>query len=193
MAMPNFVRSALVALSVLAFAGQARADDTIKTPNDHPTYTVELEPHLLFGWANLYGSSGYGIGGRASIPIIQNGFIPTINNSVAISFGLDLLHYDSAYFGRSSSANFLFFPVAMQWNFFVHSKWSVFGEPGIYIYKGFFDSFCDGLPANVPCTAPHSFGVQPMFNVGGRYHFSEHVALTMRVGYPTFSIGVSFM
>lgn len=195
MALSTTLRSSLAALSLLALAHEARADDTIKTPGDHPTYTIELEPHLLFGWANLYGGSGYGIGGRGSIPIVQNGFIPSINNSVAISFGIDLLHYDFCYFGgnRGCGANFLFFPVAMQWNFFVHSKWSVFGEPGLYLYKGFFDSFCDNLPANIPCATPHTFGVQPMFNVGGRYHFSEHVALTVRVGYPTFSLGVSFM
>jgi hypothetical protein len=28
--------------------------------------------------------------------------------------------------------------------------------------------------------------------VGGRLHFSEGVSLTMRVGWPYFSIGVSF-
>jgi hypothetical protein len=34
--------------------------------------------------------------------------------------------------------------------------------------------------------------VHPIIMAGGRYHFSENVALTMRVGYPSFSIGVSF-
>jgi hypothetical protein len=27
---------------------------------------------------------------------------------------------------------------------------------------------------------------------GGRYHFTDKIALTMRAGYPAFSIGVSF-
>jgi hypothetical protein len=27
---------------------------------------------------------------------------------------------------------------------------------------------------------------------GGRYHFSDSVALTLRIGYPTLSVGVSF-
>jgi hypothetical protein len=31
------------------------------------------------------------------------------------------------------------------------------------------------------------------FWTGGRYHVSEHVALVLRIGYPTFSFGVSFM
>jgi hypothetical protein len=182
---------AVLAGLVLA-GGVARADDTIKTPGDHPSYKVEIEPHLLFGWDNIYASNGYGIGGRASIPIVENGFIPSINNSVAISFGLDFLHYDFCYInGRGCSANALVFPVAMQWNFFVAQKWSVFGEPGLYAYKGFYDSgACNGIPN---CSTPSSFFLRPALYLGGRYYFSEHVALTMRIGYPTFSFGVSFM
>ena len=30
------------------------------------------------------------------------------------------------------------------------------------------------------------------FAAGGRYHFSDKVALTMRVGYPFVSVGISF-
>ena len=29
--------------------------------------------------------------------------------------------------------------------------------------------------------------------VGGRFHFNDSVALTMRLGYPAFSLGVSFL
>jgi hypothetical protein len=79
----------------------------------------------------------------------------------------------------------------MQWNFFVAPKWSVMGEPGLYVYKGFFDStLCNNVPG---CNEPALFGIRPAIYLGGRYHFSEHVTLTMRIGYPTFSVGVSFM
>jgi hypothetical protein len=171
----------------------ARADDTIKTPGDHPSYRVEIEPHLVLGFDNVYYNSGYGIGARFAIPIVENGFVPSINNSVAIGFGVDLLHYDACYVAfRSCSANALLFPVVMQWNFYVAQKWSVFGEPGLYFYKFFFDSSaCDNVPGI--CGAPSSFGVRPAIFLGGRYYFSEHITLTMRIGYPTFSIGVSFM
>jgi hypothetical protein len=180
--------------SIFLAAGAARADDTIKHPGDHPHYSVEIEPHALFGWENLYYSSGFGLGGRFSIPIVENGFVPSINNSVAISFGLDWLHYSARcgggkFYIYDCNANYLVFPVAMQWNFFVAQKWSVFGEPGLFIYHGIFDD----CPANAPCSSPTATGVRPAFYVGGRYHFTEHVALTMRLGYPTFSVGVSFM
>jgi hypothetical protein len=41
--------------------------------------------------------------------------------------------------------------------------------------------------------APNQTGIQPALYVGGRYHFSESVALTMRLGFPTVSVGVSFL
>jgi hypothetical protein len=180
-------------LGLLSSSGNALADDTIKNPGDHPSYSVEVEPHLLVGFDNIYYNNGYGIGARFGIPIVENGFVPSINNSVAIGFGVDFLHYDYCYVrGVNCSANALLFPVVMQWNFYVAQKWSVFGEPGLYFYKFFFDSgACDNI--RIPCSEPTAFGLRPAVYVGARYYFSEHITLTMRIGYPTFSIGVSFM
>ena len=36
-------------------------------------------------------------------------------------------------------------------------------------------------------------GLAPMFDIGGRWHFTRPVALTFRLGYPIFSLGVSFL
>jgi hypothetical protein len=177
--------------SLLFASAGARADELIiKRPGDHPKYTVELEPHGILGLGAFdYGSVAIGAGGRVGIPIVQNGFIPTLNNSVAISFGADWAHflgcYDSLY---SCSADYLEFPVTMQWNFFLTRSWSVFGEPGFYIYHGWFNNCPVGCG-----TTPTATGAWPAFYAGARYHFSDKVTLTMRIGYPTFSIGVSFL
>jgi hypothetical protein len=186
------VAAAVILVGVFASAG-ARADDTIKRPGDHPTYSVELEPHGLLDWYTPYNHSnaGFGIGGRFSIPIVQNGFVPSINNSVAISFGIDWVHYDGCYFLGNCSVDYLYFPIVMQWNFFVARRWSVFGEPGIAIYHGFFND-CPFAVNGVGCGGtPQQTGVWPAFYIGGRYHFSDGAALTMRLGFPTLSIGVS--
>jgi hypothetical protein len=202
--------AALGALSTLT-ASVARADDTIKHPGDHPDYSVEIEPHLLLGWASNYyygGGTGFGIGGRVSINIVHNGFVDSINNNVAIGLGFDWLHYDApgCYYnyvgpGRVAgcyggvSANFLQFPVVLQWNFYVAKKWSVFGEPGLYIWHGIYDNgICyDYLGNRAPCSYSDT-GVGPAFWIGGRYHFNETMALTMRLGYPDIlTIGLSFM
>jgi hypothetical protein len=170
-------------------AGSVRADDTIKHPKDHPAYNLEAEPHLLLGWDDVYASDGFGVGARFSIPIVDNGFVPTINNSVAIGFGLDLIHYDGCWYRGDCNANYIHLPVVMQWNFYVASRWSVFGEPGLVIYHGFFND----CPPSAGCPGrPRVTSVEPALYLGGRYHFNDKMSLTMRVGFPAISVGLSF-
>ena len=138
----RFAILATASLGTIAPAA-ASADDTIKRPGDHPHYSVELEPHVLIGWASnyYYGSDdGFGVGARVSINLTHDGFIEKINNSVAIGLGLDWVHYSGPncyYYGRGPgcfagvSADFFQFPIVMQWNFYVARRWSVFGEPGL--------------------------------------------------------------
>jgi hypothetical protein len=184
----------VAALLPVLVAATARADDTIRHPGDHPDYGVEIEPHGLIGWWGGPGyadGNGYGVGGRFSIPIVKNGFIRTINNSVAISFGADILWYNACWYGNGygCSATYIDFPVALQWNFFVAQHWSVFAEGGLYAFHGFFDN----CPLNNGCpNEPWQNGVEPALWVGGRYHFNDRVSLTMRLGFPTASVGVSF-
>jgi hypothetical protein len=203
---------AAIALTVTtAFSRQAGADDTIARPGDHPNYAIEVEPQGALGWThyNRGPDDGLGLGARFSIPIVENGFVSNINDSVAISFGVDWLHYSGtacyAYYYDYrppppppapcyyvGDANYLFLPVTLQWNFFVGRQWSVFAEPGVSVYHGFFD-YCAAAPPGAPCANPSSTGVDPAIFVGGRFHFSDHAALVMRLGYPTLSIGISFM
>jgi hypothetical protein len=103
---------------------------------------------------------------------------------------VDALFYNACWHQGGCSATYLQFPVVMQWNFFVAQRWSVFGEPGLVIFDGLFDANC---PPNAPCD--HVIGgasVQPAIFVGGRYHLSEAISLTMRLGFPEFSLGASF-
>jgi len=180
------------ALLLCAAARPAAAQSIIKQPGNHPKYTVEVEPHGLFGLVGSYYGVSLGIGGRLSFPIVQNGFIPHLNNSIAITFGADWLHDTGCYRTRvGCGTNWFFFPVAMQWNFFFTREWSAFGEPGLALYhRSFSDEYCRG-DGFVRC--PTRTSVTPVLNIGGRYHFNQSTALTMRIGYPAFSVGVSFM
>jgi hypothetical protein len=161
--------AATVAVSSIVFASSAaRADGTIRSPGDNPKYVIEIEPHLLVGYADPLpnASPGFGFGGRFSIPLMDPGFVKGINDTVAITFGADVLFYRD---------DVVAFPLALQWNFYLAPQWSVMGEPGLEIDAG------DGAR------------IHPALWLGGRYHFNDHLALTMRVGFPSFSIGLSFM
>ena len=208
--MPRSLLATLAGLCVLATCADSAGQSIIRYRGDHAPYAVELEPHLVLGLFDPPGSAsgtGLGAGGRASIQIVKNGFIPTINNSVAIGFGLDFLSYSGGAVASrgtcvryapnpapdpspgvaappvcvevqqgGSPTNYAVLPVVMQWNFYLTRKWSVFGEPGLAFY---WDDYA-WLRAS------------PVLYLGGRYHFSDRTTLTLRLGYPTFSLGVSF-
>lgn len=196
-----------VALALSLAATPVHAEESIiKRPGDHPKYSVELEPHLAIAFlAPTAGSNGVGIGFRATIPIVENGFVKTINNSVGIGFGVDWLRYNGCFFangrrfvGGCDNLNSFYFPVVMQWNFFLSTHWSVFGEPGLAIHHRNWGSGLDCIDAAgraFDCGAsPNRTDIDPfIFFIGGRYHFSEGTALTLRIGWPYASLGVSFM
>ncbi len=181
-----FCIPAVVAIAATA-TSPARAESIISTPGAHPLYHVELEPHVAFGWDGIYGLNGFGLGGRASIPIVNNGFVTTINNNVAIGFGADLIKYIGCANG-GCDATVLMLPAALQWNFYLAPEWSVFGEPGVALFYGTYGR-CE---AGRSCSSD-VLSVRPTIAAGGRYHFpNKKFALTLRVGYPETTFGVSF-
>lgn len=176
-----------VAACTLLSTQDANAQLIIRNPSDHPDYRVELEPHgLIVPWGNTfrYGRDrgryyfNGGVGFRATIEIVDP-VIRTINNTIGITFGADFSNCGYCYPDEYS----FWFPVGAQWNFFLTRKWSVFGEVGFVPHtNGFFNGrYYDAM------------FVEPMFELGGRYHFRDKITLTMRLGIPFISVGVSFM
>jgi hypothetical protein len=156
-----------VVAALLATPAPVRAEEhpVIKDFGDHPKYVFEAEPHLIVGFGDPFPGGGEpGIGFRGSFHLVD-GFVRSINDSIALGVGADF-----AGFGHDT---YVTIPVVMQWNFWLSTHWSVFGEPGIQITN-----------------QQPNFG--PVLFLGGRYHFSDTVALTLRVGYPSISVGVSF-
>jgi hypothetical protein len=186
------VGAAAAAFTLLASREAAAVNWVIKNPSDHPEYRVELEPHgMIVPWGNWYGY-GYrggpgwrdryafhaGAGFRATIEIVDP-VIPRINNTIGITFGIDF-----AYCGYCYPDEFaLWFPVGAQWNFFLTKKWSVFAEIGVVPHS---NGFFNGRYADAAW-------VEPMFEIGTRWHFRDKITLTGRVGIPFITIGVSFL
>jgi hypothetical protein len=165
--------------------GTASAQSIIKHPGEHPTYSFEAEPHLAIA---PFRADGVGPGFRGTFVALDNGFVSSINNSIGIGFGLDWVFYGEHCEGQPrdcSTRSDAIIPVVLQWNFWLSPRWSVFGEPGVAFHirnhEGndfVFDAFT-------------IYG-------GGRFQFSDKIALTLRLGAPVLhdnviSIGVSFM
>lgn len=123
---------------------------------------------------------GAAIGARFGIPLVQNGFVDSIDNSVYINFGGDLYNTYSNALNRRGFA--IGVPVAMQWNFNFTDEWSAFGEAGVNIFIG--PAFFDGN------TAGFVNGSWVITAVGGRYHLNESTALHLRAGWPYLSFGI---
>jgi hypothetical protein len=193
----------LVGLCACLVPGQAQAD--IGKPGGHHEYSAEIEPHLVLQWADepSWNDEGIGLGLRASIPLIQNGPVTTINNSLAIGFGLDWAHFDDECFGpfpnrnvlgRDCSANDFWIPVVVQWNFFFSDVVSAFPELGVGIQHTRFDgtwcvenrnaTFCDDGGSDTD--------VELVLWLGVRFHLSQAFAITLRLGTPSLLLGASF-
>jgi hypothetical protein len=176
------------ALAVAPSVARADGEVTMET-RARSAYPIEVEPHLSFGADNVYGNGGFGAGARVGIPLAA-GHIGSVPQNLAIDFGGDLLHYEDCYYGAHCGANYLLVPVAAQWNVFVARPASVFLEGGAFFYTGWFDHCA---PGDAGCHAPSDAGLLPTFALGGRLHVSDSVALTLRLGYPTTTFGVSFL
>jgi hypothetical protein len=178
--------SVVVVLGSLLVSAPARADtSTIKRPGAHPRYTFEAEPHLVLDFFDppAGDNTGFGPGFRGTFNIADRAFISSINNSVGIGFGADWILYGEHCKKKTGPADCenesqIIFPVVLQWNFWISRNWSVFAEPGV-AYE---------------LRTKHEDKFRPFVAYGGaRFHFSDTVALTLRAGWPSFSVGVSFL
>jgi hypothetical protein len=147
--------------------------------------------------------TGLGLGFHAAIPFLDNGPVPTINNNMAIGFGLDYVHYSGSYcnygpfFNNAGfptfTANSFIFPIVVQWNFFLTPKISVFGEPGLYINHYTWTNVvgCGNLGPNGFCERDLSHtGVDFTMTAGARFLFTDSLSAMIRLGWPYITAGL---
>lgn len=183
------VAGALVAALGVS-ASPARADHVIDQPFTG-TRPFQLDVHGGLAW---YGF-GFAGGARFGIPILQNGFIPSLDNAVYLNFGGDIYFVDDrgCYMrnpgepcGVREYRLALGFPVALHWEFYFNDTWSAFAEIGINVYLPpslFYRGFVD--------YGDH-VGAWFLAAVGGSLHLGDAISLTLRVGNPYISFGAVF-
>jgi hypothetical protein len=183
---------------LLGASGTTQAQ--IKSPGSHARYGVELEPHLVFQWAGheYWNEDGIGLGVRASIPVIQDGPVRTINNNFAITFGLDWSHVDDCgpWNNDLCSSDEFWIPVAAQWNFFLTDSISLFPELGLAFQHSrvSLDGAIPGCGRNDWCDGEDTdTDIELVLWLGARFGLSDDIALTLRLGTPSLLFGVSFL
>ena len=186
----NLALALALSLAVLggtAIPATARADHQIDQPFTG-TRPFQLEFHGGLAW---YGF-GFAGGARFGIPLLQNGFIPSLDNAVYLNFGADFYFVDDwggcAGAGCVDGRAYRFamgFPVALHWEFYFNDMWSAFAEIGFQVYlppslfhRGYVD-YTDHI------------GQWVIAAVGGSLHLGDVVSLTLRVGNPYISFGVT--
>ncbi len=157
----------------------ARADHQIGTPfTGNRPYQLDVHSGLLW-----YGI-GFAAGARFGIPLVHNGFVSTIDNAVYLNFGAEFYYLDTDDgLNRHYGAGFGI-PVTLHWEFYFNDTWSAFAEVGfqIFFHPRYFET------GNFYVDA----GAWVIAMVGGSLHFSEAVALTLRVGNPYVAVGLTF-
>lgn len=180
----RFMRRALAWSIVLAavatpeIASAEGGGTSIRVPYSGGRRPLQLDVHAGFSHWGL----GVATGARFGIPLVRNGFVPSINNAVYLNFGADF------YFDRGPNKHWypaLGIPVALHWEFYFTDRWSAFAELGVNIY--FHPDFFRG----------HGWGWSPghwvIGAVGGRFWITRNITLTLVLGNPYSSFGVSFM
>ncbi len=180
---------ALCAAGLCWVAGTAAAQHagvSIKRPFTGERVT-ELNLHAGLSHRGL----GPAVGLRVAIPIVDNGFVSSIDNAIYITFGGDIF-FERCVGGCGRRDDdygvALAVPVTGRWQFNFTPRWSAYGEvgPNVYIHSGWLG---DGDFPGVGRSAPHWFAGA----AGGKWHFAPEMSLTLSLGAPYSHIGLDVL
>ncbi len=165
------------AVSTTAFAQEsssAPVDSGMRSPGGLFDATPQTRKSQLSIWANLGWWYGFGIGGRYTLPLVADGFIPELNDSVELEFGGDF-YFGSWYYGYST----IDIPVEGRWTFHILPKLALYAKVAVGVDIGL---------------APGGVIIGPLFNIGPGivYNFSDSLVLRAEAGNRGLRAGVGF-
>ena len=167
-------RLVMIALAHLALLATPAHADT-------PNLTIKLPgPHLRQSSIDTTGGFAlqrFGISGWYVLPILHNGPIPGLNNSLDLEFG-GLFGYFHNLEQPELTEYFAVIPaLGCKWNFHLTHAWSVFAAAKV--------GYRIGL-----ATPTHGF--MPYGTLGARWRINDTIAMRFEAGYPNWlDIGVS--
>lgn len=134
---------------------------------------------------------GPAAGVRVAIPVIDNGFVRSIDNAIYLTIGGDVL-FDRCFGCGKHDDDYgvaVAIPLTGRWQFNFTPRWSAYGEvgPNIYIHSGWL-----GGGGHFPGLGHHP-DAWLAAAVGGKWHFAPRTSLTLALGAPYSHIGLDIL
>ncbi len=127
---------------------------------------------------------GLAAGARVGIPLVDNGFISTLNNAVFLSVGADL--YYTRYrtgAGQDDAGLGVGVPLTVHWEFYFPRRWSAYAELGLNVFLS-------------PSLLRDGEGIEAggwiAAAAGAVWRFADRAALELRLGNPYSAVGLRF-
>lgn len=166
-------------LSTSAFAQESGTTTTTTTSGDSmrsPGGLYDATPHTRKSGVTIFGNlawgSGLGLGGRFTLPLVADGFLAEINDSIELEFGGDF--YFLGWFGYTS----LDIPVEARWTFHILPNFSAYAKVAIGAELWF---------------QPGGISFWPLFNIGPgiAYRLGENFVLRAEAGNRGLRVGAT--
>lgn len=144
----------------------------------------QITGFLFLPW---WAGFGIGAGARYGLPLLHDGVIPDLNDSLALELGLDAWYASWGYFGGSYGYLGLAAPVAeLAWTFHITDRFDAYAKLGVgwsfWFYTG-----------NISGVSGLSHGGFYFVGGGGiNYKLAEKLTLRAELGYSGLRGGLAF-
>jgi len=182
---------AVLCLMVLV-PGRALAQEGGGTSASTTTGINDMGPHTRNSMLSIFGllpwGFGNGIGGavRYTLPVIHDGFVDSLNDSVELEFGGDIwfggYDFGTIRYGYTGLA----IPLEGRWSFHLNPKLSLYGKLSLGWYFNFYTSNIEGVQGL------NSGGLYWNTGAGGLYALSDSLWLRGEIGATGLKLGVGF-
>lgn len=186
---------AVLCLMVLV-PGRALAQDTDEGEATPATGTGmglnDTGPHTRSSMLSIFGmlpwGFGNGIGGavRYTLPLMHDGFVDTLNDSVELEFGGDIWFGSYSFGTLGYGYTGLAIPVEGRWSFHLNPKFSLYAKVSVGYYFNFFTSNIEGVQGL------NTGGVFVNGGAGGLYALSDSLWLRGELGATGAKLGIGF-
>lgn len=181
-----------LSLAAALASNEARAEEMIiKDASVHDTRPSKLD---LTGSFGFFGDTQVGVAGWFSFPIVNDGFIPPLNDSFNLEFGAALDYSWINYGGFASSCDFNYYGFApmggVRWDLYLTQKWTVFAKGKLGIGYHFGSTDCGAYKINDDVYSTTFLASD--FGAGAYWNFAENMGMRFELGYRGGSVGISW-